>query len=164
MGKTKTSQFIKILTHLDMLFCGASLILIIIMTLVNVICRYLFGFFIASFEEVSLILFIWFCYIGAVIVLRNGSQISIDSIYNLLPVKVKSVIDAFIDIIEIIVCVYMTKLAFSLCLNARHKVTTYLRLPYVVYDAALAVSFLLMSTYCILLTARKILAYLSEEE
>ena len=48
-----------------MIFGCTGLVLIILMTFINVVCRYSFGFIITPFEEISLILFVWCCYIGA---------------------------------------------------------------------------------------------------
>ena len=134
----------KILKNLDMVFGCTALVLVILMTFVNVVCRYAFGFIITPFEEISLILFVWVCYIGAAISYRSGGHIAIDAIYGMMPRAVQKLDDVLIELVGAATCIYTTYLAAVMCLHLGEKVTTSLRLPFIVYDGAIVVSFGLM--------------------
>ena len=100
-----------------MIFGCTGLVLIILMTFINVVCRYSFGFIITPFEEISLILFVWCCYIGASISFRNDGHIAIDAIYGLMPPLMKKIVDVLIDLICTATCIYTTYLAVVICAN-----------------------------------------------
>lgn len=146
----------KFIKNLDMIFGCTGLVLIILMTFINVVCRYSFGFIITPFEEISLILFVWCCYIGASISFRNDGHIAIDAIYGLMPPLMKKIVDVLIDLICTVTCIYTTYLAVVICANLGAKVTAYLRLPFIVYDAAIVVGFALMSVYSVIKLVNRI--------
>ena len=146
----------KLLSNLDMVFGCTALVLVIAMTFVNVVCRYVLGFIITPFEELSLILFVWLCYIGASVSYRSDGHIAIDAIYNLMPAGVKKGVDLFIDLVGTATCLYTTYLAWVICANLGDKVTTLLRLPFVVYNGAIVVSFALMSVYSVIKLTKRV--------
>ena len=70
----------KIITSLDSIISGVSLLLIIFMTVAGVVMRKCFGNPIAWLEEMQIFFFVWTIFLGGSIAFRKGGQVSIDLI------------------------------------------------------------------------------------
>lgn len=72
----------KYLIHLInaiIVFCLASMM---IMVFVNVVLRYGFNSGITFSEEVSRLFFVWMTFLGAIVAMKDGSHIRVDSLVN----------------------------------------------------------------------------------
>lgn len=65
----------------------ACLAAMMVMVFVNVVLRYGFNTGITFSEEVSRLCFVWMTFLGAIIAMRDGSHINVDSLLNHLPVR-----------------------------------------------------------------------------
>jgi TRAP-type transport system small permease protein len=79
------------------------LTLMVIMVFGNVVLRYGFNSGIISSEELSRFLFIWITFLGAIIALREGTHLGLDSFVRLLPRSGK------------IACLVLSELLMLLC-------------------------------------------------
>ena len=73
-----------------------------------------------------------------------------------MPPLMKKIVDVLIDLICTATCIYTTYLAVVICANLGAKVTAYLRLPFIVDDAAIVVGFALMSVYSVIKLVNRI--------
>jgi TRAP-type C4-dicarboxylate transport system permease small subunit len=73
---------------LDLLI-AAALALMVVLVFGNVVLRYAFNSGIAISEEVSRWLFVWLCFMGAVVALKEGGHLGTDMLVSRLPVAGK---------------------------------------------------------------------------
>ncbi len=139
--------FKNIISHIDEYIGWFFLCTVVLLTTLNVIMRYVFGAIIVPVEELVLIAFTWTCYIGATTSYRQNSHVAIDVIFNILPKKVQKVLDVIVELLIFAICAYMTYLGIVMCMNIGAKTTSIMRLPYIVLDAAIVVSFFLTTIY-----------------
>lgn len=85
--------------HLFMVFAAKLMILgMVIITAVQVFCRYVLDFSIRWSEEVPLILMIWFGFISMSIGVKKRLHISIEVFFSMFPTKVQTVVNKFVDL------------------------------------------------------------------
>jgi TRAP-type C4-dicarboxylate transport system permease small subunit len=75
---TMFKGFEKGFVRFNQILIGLMLVIMFVFVFTNVVTRYLFGFSIATAEEISTFLMIWVTYLGAGLALREGSLASID--------------------------------------------------------------------------------------
>lgn len=65
---------------------GAALAVMVVLVFGNVVLRYAFNSGIAVSEEVSRWLFVWLCFMGAVVAMKDGAHLGTDMLVSRLPV------------------------------------------------------------------------------
>jgi TRAP-type C4-dicarboxylate transport system permease small subunit len=104
-GLFKTLWSVIILTCLIGIFIGL---------VVQIITRYVINRPVSGIEEITLILFGWMVFVGAVIPVRDGEMISMDFIVSaLLPTWIKRIISAMLELLSLIVCAYFSVGAYN---------------------------------------------------
>ena len=73
------------------LLIAAALAVMVVLVFGNVVLRYVFNSGIAVSEEVSRWLFVWLCFLGAVVALKDGAHLGTDMLVSRLPVAGKKV-------------------------------------------------------------------------
>jgi TRAP-type C4-dicarboxylate transport system permease small subunit len=73
---------------IDMLI-AAALAVMVVLVFGNVVLRYGFNSGIAVSEEVSRWLFVWLCFMGAVVAMKDGAHLGTDMLVSRLPVAGK---------------------------------------------------------------------------
>jgi TRAP-type transport system small permease protein len=71
------------------LLIAAALAVMVVLVFGNVVLRYAFNSGIAVSEEVSRWLFVWLCFMGAVVALKEGGHLGTDMLVSRLPVAGK---------------------------------------------------------------------------
>ena len=84
------------------LAAGMCLALIVVITTLQVICRYAFGAPLRWPEEMSRVLFIWMTYGGCLLLPQLRQHISIDFVYYRLPPRGREVLDFIIDVLGVV--------------------------------------------------------------
>lgn len=74
---------------------------------VQIVCRFVLSISVPWTEEVSRLLFIWLAYLGAAIGLREGTQIVIDTLPELLGASARRVLDPFVRVVSLAVVTFM---------------------------------------------------------
>ncbi|MDR0390148.1 MAG: TRAP transporter small permease [Spirochaetaceae bacterium] len=120
------------------------------LTVLNVILRYCFNFILSWAEEVIVIAFLWSVFLGAITAFRLDRHVAIDVIVTRLPRGVQRVLYVAIDLLILALTIYITYLGVILCMNVGVKTTYTLKISFVYIDAALVVSFGLMSVFGII--------------
>jgi TRAP-type C4-dicarboxylate transport system permease small subunit len=80
-----------------------------ILVFTNVVTRYIFGFSIATGEEISTFLMIWITYLGAGLALREGRHAAIDLFQDLLPERARN---AFRAALGVLILLFLAALAY----------------------------------------------------
>jgi TRAP-type transport system small permease protein len=71
------------------LLIAAALAVMVVLVFGNVVLRYVFNSGIAVSEEVARWLFVWLCFMGAVVAMREGAHLGTDMLVSRLPVAGK---------------------------------------------------------------------------
>ncbi|MTI60411.1 MAG: TRAP transporter small permease [Firmicutes bacterium] len=115
----------------DVIISGIALVILIILTFLGSVLRYLFNNPIIWLEEVQLALFLWVVFLGGSAVFRKGSHVAIDLIVDKLSGKLKILTELLIYLVGILVLAYFTY-GSNLLVNQfikRNRVTNILKIP-----------------------------------
>ena len=134
----------KIITGLDSIISGVSLLLIILMKVAGVVMRKCFGNPIAWLEEMQIFFFVWTIFLGGSIAFRKGGQVSIDLIAARLNPKARKVLDVFCYVVAMLVLIYLCKGGFELAASVTKKVTPYFKISYKYIDLAAPIGCIIM--------------------
>ena len=88
---------------------GSMMGVMFILVFTNVVTRYIFGFSIATGEEISTFLMIWITYLGAGLALREGRHAAIDLLQDLLPERARN---AFRAALGVLILLFLAALAY----------------------------------------------------
>jgi TRAP-type C4-dicarboxylate transport system permease small subunit len=136
-----------ILKHFEEVLGCFLLVVYVGLTLLNVILRYCFNFILSWAEEAILIAFLWSVFLGTITAFRLDRHVAIDVIVTRLPRRVQQIVAFVMDILVLVLNLYMTYLGAVLCMNVGVKTTYVIKISYIYIDAALLVSFGLMSVF-----------------
>jgi TRAP-type C4-dicarboxylate transport system permease small subunit len=137
----------KILEHFEEILGCFLLAVYVGLTLLNVILRYCFDFILSWAEEAVVIAFLWSVFLGTITAFRLDRHVAIDVIVTRLPRRVRYILYFAMDALVLALNLYVTYLGAVLCMNVGVKTTYILKISYVYIDAALVVSFGLMSVF-----------------
>ena len=90
------------------LVAGTCLALIVVITTLQVVCRYAFGAPLRWPEEMSRVLFIWMTYGGCLLLPQLRQHISIEFVYYRLPQRGRDVLDFTIDALGAVFFAFLT--------------------------------------------------------
>ena len=107
-GAAVIHWFFKLLELLELLVV-VCMVAMVIMVFGNVVLRYAFNSGITISDEMSRYCFIWLTYIGAMVAMREGGHLGVDTLVKHLPVAGKKV------------CLFLSE---SLCWTARPTCTS----------------------------------------
>ena len=117
----------------------AAAIAIVAIMVVAVFMRYALGAPLQWVEEILIAIFIWMIMLGAVSAIRVRGLVSIDAFTALLPQAAQRWVQAFDDIVVIVVLCALGWLGLELALDAGDKITPILGISYTYIDLAIPV-------------------------
>lgn len=94
------NAYFKLLEFLLVICLGAM----VFMVLGNVILRYGFNSGITVSEELSRFLFVWLIFLGAVVGMREGAHLGIDTVVRMLPVLGRKICLALSEVLMLLCC------------------------------------------------------------
>ncbi len=146
--KNRPGKALNILKNLDVYFSCTCLILLIGITFIGVIFRYIFNKPITWLEEIQLMLLLWIGFVTAGAAFRQGSHIGIEMVVELFPKKVQRVVEWFDRAVVMVILLFLTKQCFEyfLLFVRNGRKTAVLRIPY-------AAIYVVMPVTCILMIA-----------
>jgi len=103
---------------------------IITINFAAVIMRYSFNSPIIWCEEVSLILFVWFVFLALGPVTRKHGGVSLDFFIDLLPLKVRNIVQLVVQLVSILVYIIIIIFTFNLINVSQYRFTPILQIPY----------------------------------
>lgn len=104
----KKITFATIWHNLDAIITCVTLSLCVILVNINVICRYFFKSPIHGCEELVTSLFVWTVFIGCAYAHRNHAHLGVDILVNLMPEKIKKIVEDVVLFIELLILVMLT--------------------------------------------------------
>jgi TRAP-type transport system small permease protein len=91
-----------------------AMVAMVLMVFVNVVLRAAFNSGIDMSEELPRFLFVWMTFIGAIVAMREGSHLGVDTLVRILPLLGKKICWALCQMLIIICCVFMIVGTFEL--------------------------------------------------
>lgn len=138
-------MFKKILFKIDDIVAAIVLIGVVVITIINVIFRYMFNAPILWAEEVALAFYVWLVFIGASSALKRNGHIGIDYFVEKLPYKMKGVTKYLRNFVIYFVFVYVfIFLGIKLTAQAGLKLTPALGVSYQWIDIAVPIGGVLL--------------------
>ena len=113
----KKSLFMRILTNLDAVICGATLTVCVVLVNLNVIFRYFLNSPIKWTDEVVTSLFIWTVFMGSAYAHRRHAHLGVDIVVNLIHGRTRQVIEFVMDIMQILVLALLTYISAQYVCN-----------------------------------------------
>lgn len=148
MEKKNQSPILGILKELDLYFSAICLIVLIAITFIGVVFRYIFNSPISWLEEVQLMLLLWIGFVSAGAAFRAGSHVAIEMLVEILPKSLQRIIEWFNRIVISVLLVFLTKQCwdyFMLFMKNGRK-TPVLRIPYAAIYSVMPLTCILMIT------------------
>jgi TRAP-type C4-dicarboxylate transport system permease small subunit len=129
---------------------GAALAVLVVITILSVVMRYVFASPIFWLEEVSELLMIWIVMMGAIVAERDGQHLSIPLLMDTLPTRVQAAIGFLVSLLSLGVLLYMIYLSALLALSARTKITSILHISWTWIDLAVPVGAAGLAIYMVM--------------
>ncbi|MGI6031344.1 MAG: TRAP transporter small permease [Eubacteriales bacterium] len=140
----KKNPILNILFKLDYFVASACFLVLVGITILGVVMRYVVGQPFQWLEEVSTSLFVWMALMGAACAVRTGGHVSIDMVVDFFPPKARKVADIFVFVIFMIVLGCMIYYGTLISIDYSGKVTALLKVPYRYINMAVPVGAALM--------------------
>ena len=138
-----------IFLNLDVYVSSVIMIILIVITFLGVIFRYIVGNPFTWLEEVQLMCMVWIGFLSAGAAFRTGSHIAIEMVVDALPQTAQRVINWLIRIIVLLVLSYLFKqcIGYFLLFIKNGRLTPVLRIPYsaVYFVAPLSCALMILS-------------------
>lgn len=103
---------------------------IIVITVASVFMRYVLNSPFAWSEEICLMGFAWFTFMGAGSAIRKRSVVSLDFFYELMPLKVKKIVKVFTTILCIAAYTFIIRYGFKILDIVKTTYTAALKISY----------------------------------
>ncbi|MBT9779891.1 TRAP transporter small permease subunit [Clostridium sp. MCC353] len=138
-----------IFLNLDVYVSSVIMLILIVITFLGVIFRYIVGNPFTWLEEVQLMCMVWIGFLSAGAAFRTGSHIAIEMVVDALPQTAQRVINWLIRIIVLLVLSYLFKqcIGYFLLFVKNGRLTPVLRIPYsaVYFVAPLSCALMILS-------------------
>lgn len=129
------------LKYFEEIIACVALSVTIIVTMVNVVLRFVFNWPLSWGEEITLIAFVWTVFVGLGAVCKHRMHFSIDVFVDMFPAPARALVNRSLDVFLVVLNIYLTYLAWKLSLNAVIKSTFVLGISYFFVDAAAVIGF-----------------------
>ena len=139
----------KVINRIEFGVASIAICVAVFSTALNVVLRYCFGQPIYQAEEIATSMFVWLVFVGAAACYGEKAHIGIDCIVNLLPARLKQVVELLTSGVMVLITAVMTYMSVLFTFNAGAKLTAALRFPYARIDAAAVMGFALMCLHAI---------------
>lgn len=138
-----------IFLNLDVYVSSIIMIILIVITFLGVIFRYIVGKPFTWLEEVQLMCMVWIGFLSAGAAFRNGSHIAIEMVVDALPLAGQKAVNWFIRIVVLFVLSYLFKqcIGYFMLFIRNGRLTPVLRIPYsaVYFVAPLSCALMIIS-------------------
>lgn len=139
-------RFIK---NLEEILASLAISVTVLMVIVNVILRYVFGFVVPWSEELSVICFIWATYFGISSCYKHKLHMGVDVVITLLPEAFKRVFRLVILSFLLALNLLLAYLSFEYTMLS-NKVTPVMGMSYFTINGVLVVCFSLMAIHTLI--------------
>lgn len=135
-----------LLGNLDILVASIALIVLIVLTFVGVIMRYILGNPFTWLEEVQLFCMVWIVFAAGGAAFRTGSHVAIEMVVEMFPESIQKIIGYLIDIVVFLVIAYLfyNSIGFIGMFAKNGRSSSMLKIPMTVQYGIAPVSYVLM--------------------
>ncbi|QTQ11006.1 TRAP transporter small permease [Treponema parvum] len=135
-----------ILSNLDFMVASLALTVLIILTFLGVIMRYVLGSPFTWLEEVQLFCMVWIVFAAAGGAFRTKSHVAIEMVVELFPLKLQKATEFFIDAVVVAVLLYLfyQSIGFVSLFVRSGRSTSMLGIPYTIVYGIAPVSCIVM--------------------
>lgn len=136
----KKNKGLDFLMNFDLLLASAILAILIFLTFLGVVWRYIFNAPFTWLEEVQTSCMVWIVFAAAGAAFRTGNHVAIEMVVDLMPEKMQKVMEWFISIVVVVVIGYLffQSIGFVQVFLKSGRSTSMLKIPYAaVYGIAI---------------------------
>ena len=136
----KENKAVSVLMNLDIVVASTILAVLIVLTFLGVIWRYIFNSPFTWLEEVQTSCMVWIVFAAAGAAFRTGNHVAIEMIVDMMPKKMQKVMEWVISVVVVVVIGYlfMQSLGFIQVFLKSGRSTSMLKIPYaLVYGIAI---------------------------
>lgn len=142
-------------------FCRALIVVMVVLVIVSVFLRYIFGLTFIWAEEAITMLFVASSFYGAFLGLKENEHIQIDFLYVKFSPKVKIIIDIIINCVIFFVEFYMVKLSLFWIEKVGDVLTNGMRLPVKLFYSMIPISGTIMCIFCAITIVKLIISLIN---
>ena len=130
----KENKASAILMNLDIVVASIILAILIVLTFLGVVWRYIFNAPFTWLEEVQTSCMVWIVFAGAGAAFRSGNHVAIEMIVDLMPKSMQKIMEILISIVVVVVIGYlfMQSIGFIQVFVKSGRSTSMLHIPYIV--------------------------------
>ena len=146
----KENKAAAILGNLDIVVASIILAILIVLTFLGVVWRYIFNAPFTWLEEVQTSCMVWIVFAGAGAAFRSGNHVAIEMIVDLMPKSMQKIMVILISIVVVVVIGYlfMQSIGFIQVFVKSGRSTSMLKIPYSwVYGIAIVSYFDMIISY-----------------
>ncbi len=142
----KENKLLTLLGNLDIAVASITLALLIVLTVMGVAWRYIFGHPFTWLEEVQLACMVWIVFAAGGAAFRTGNHVAIEMVVDMFPKKLQKAVEWMISVVVVAVLVYLfiQSLGFIQIFLRSGRSTPMLDIPYAIIYGIAPVSFILM--------------------
>ena len=136
----KENKAVSILMNLDIVVASVILAILIALTFLGVVWRYIFNAPFTWLEEVQTSCMVWIVFAGAGAAFRSGNHVAIEMIVDLMPKKMQKIMEILISVVVVAVIGYLfyQSIGFIQVFLKSGRSTSMLKIPFsVVYGIAI---------------------------
>lgn len=129
----------KYIARVSAFIAGGALAVLVAITVLSVVARYVFDSPLYWLEEVSGLLMIWIVMVGAVVTERDRQHLTIPMLTDRLPRRLNAAVEVAVTALSVVVLAYVGWLGWRLALGASGKLTDVLQISWFWIDVAVTV-------------------------
>lgn len=136
----------RIVANLDVIVASAALAVLIILTFLGVIMRYLVGQPFTWMEELQLFCMVWIVFAAGGAAFRTESHVAIEMVVEMFPEKIQKAMEYAVDVIVLLVVgfLFYCSIRFLNVFVANGRTTSMLGIPMQIQYGIAPVSYILM--------------------
>lgn len=142
----KENKVLSFLGNLDILVAAVVLAVLVVLTFLGVIWRYVLSAPFTWLEEVQMACMVWIVFAAGGSAFRTGNHVAIEMVVDLMPKKLQRIVEILISIVVVVVIGYLfyQSLGFIQMFLKSGRSTSMLKIPYWLIYGIAPVSFILM--------------------
>lgn len=139
-------KILKMIGNIDAAVACLACMVLVALTLVGIVFRYVLGNPFAWMEEITGWAFLWMNLLGACVAFRMKSHVAVEIVVELCPKSVQRVLEVIITLLTTVTLCYLTYQAVTYLgtVASANRMTGLLRLPYVMIYGLLPIATTLM--------------------
>lgn len=98
----------KIDENFERVILSILVLLIVLVMLLQIVCRYIFNNSLIWSEEFCRYCYIYFVFVGTALAVREQSELRVDAVVSILPKKTRRALNVVVDVIVFLMLVYLS--------------------------------------------------------